>query len=209
MADDEQAVKRCHRQILGLEKTVDGLVAAMAKTVEFRDPFTAGHQRRVARLAEAIAQRIGFDPHRLRGMRIAGMLHDIGKICVPAEILSKPGRLSNMEFGLIQDHCRLGYEILKDIGFPWPVADIILQHHEKMDGSGYPRGIGGDRILPEARILTVADVVEAMVSHRSHRSGLGLDTALAEITMHRGRLYDPQAVDACLKVFGDDPEILG
>ena len=156
-----------------LKKALDGTVLAVAKTVEMRDPYTAGHQRQVAQLAGAIAQEMGFSAARVEGMRVLGCLHDIGKIAIPAEILSKPGRLSPMEFTLIKDHPRVGYEIIKDIDFPFPLAEGILQHHERFNGSGYPLGISGPDIILEARILGVADVVEAMASHRPYRKSLG------------------------------------
>ena len=174
---------------------------AVAKTVEMRNPYTAGHQRQVAQLACAIAQEMGFPAERVEGMRVLGCLHDIGKIAIPAEILSKPGKLSEMEFPLIQDHPRAGYEIIKDIDFPFPLAEGILQHHERLNGSGYPLGISGPDIILEARILGVADVVEAMASHRPYRGALGIDKALAEISRNRGILYDPEIVDICTKLF--------
>ena len=184
-----------------LKKALDGTVLAVAKTVEMRDPYTAGHQRQVAQLAAAIAQEMGFSAARVEGMRVLGCLHDIGKIAIPAEILSKPGRLSPMEFTLIKDHPRVGYEIIKDIDFPFPLAEGILQHHERLNGSGYPQGISGPDIILEARILGVADVVEAMASHRPYRKSLGIDPALEEISRNRGILYDPEVVDICLKLF--------
>ena len=176
---------------------------AVANTMEMRDPYTAGHQRQVAQLAGAIAQEMGFSAERVEGMRVLGCLHDIGKIAIPAEILSKPGRLSPMEFTLIKDHPRVGYEIIKDIDFPFPLAEGILQHHERLNGSGYPQGISGSDIIPEARILGVADVVEAMASHRPYRRSLGIDQALEEISRNRGILYDPEVVDICLKLFNE------
>lgn len=181
-----------------LRKTLDGAVQAMALTVEARDPYTAGHQRRVAELAEAMAREMGFSPHGVEGIRVAGTIHDLGKISVPAEILSKPGQISGIEFAIIQTHSRTGYEILRNIDFPWPVADMVLQHHERMDGSGYPSGLQGEALLPEARILCVADVVEAMSSHRPYRPALGLAAAAAEIRGKRGILYDPASADACV-----------
>ena len=184
-----------------LKKALDGTVLAVANTVEMRDPYTAGHQRQVAQLAGAIAQEMGFPAERVEGMRVLGCLHDIGKIAIPAEILSKPGRISPMEFTLIKDHPRVGYEIIKDIDFPFPLAEGILQHHERLNGSGYPQGISGTDIILEARILGVADVVEAMASHRPYRRSLGIDPALEEISRNRGILYDPEVVDICLKLF--------
>ena len=184
-----------------LHKALDGTVLAVANTMEMRDPYTAGHQRQVARLAGAIAQEMGFSAERVEGMRVLGCLHDIGKIAIPAEILSKPGRLSPMEFTLIKDHPRVGYEIIKDIDFPFPLAEGILQHHERLNGSGYPQGLSGRDIILEARILGVADVVEAMASHRPYRRSLGIDQALEEISRNRGILYDPEVVDICLNLF--------
>jgi PAS domain S-box-containing protein/putative nucleotidyltransferase with HDIG domain len=184
-----------------LKKSLEGTVLAVAKTVEMRDPYTAGHQRRVAQLACAIAQEMGFSAERVEGMRVLGCLHDIGKIAIPAEILSKPGRISPMEFTLIKEHPQVGYEIIKDIDFPFPLAEGILQHHERLNGSGYPQGLSGLDIILEARILGVADVVEAMASHRPYRMALGIDQALEEISRNRGILYDPEVVDICIKLF--------
>jgi putative nucleotidyltransferase with HDIG domain len=169
--------------------------------VEMRDPYTSGHQRRVSELASAISAELGLDAQRIEGVRVGALLHDIGKIAVPAEILTRPGRLSDMEYGMIKGHAQVGHDILKDVSFPWPVREMILQHHERLDGSGYPHGLKGGRIVLEARILTVADVVEAMTTHRPYRAGLGIDKALAEIEQGRGNLYDPAAVDACLRLF--------
>jgi putative two-component system response regulator len=184
-----------------LRQTLDGIVDAMALTVETRDPYTAGHQRRVADLSCAIAREMGISEEQEAGVRTAGTIHDLGKITVPAEILSKPGRISEAEFTIIKTHPQVGYEILKGIEFPWPVAEIALQHHERMNGSGYPRGLKGQEILQEARIVGVADVVEAMASHRPYRPALGIDKALEEIRKNRGVLYDPEVVDACVRVF--------
>lgn len=184
-----------------LHKALGGTARAIASMVEARDPYTAGHQRRVADLARTIATEIGMEKERIEGLRIACMIHDIGKISVPAEILSKPTKLTELEFSLIKNHVQAGYEILKDIGFPWPVARMTLEHHEKMNGSGYPQGLSGERLLLESRILVVADVVEAITSHRPYRPGFGIDKALEEITKNRGSLYDPEVVDACLRIF--------
>jgi PAS domain S-box-containing protein len=168
---------------------------------EMRDPYTAGHERRVAEIAAAISIEIGFDKERQEGMLVGGHLHDVGKITIPAEILSKPGKLTELEFLMIKQHAQASYDVLKGVKFPWPVAQIALQHHERMDGSGYPRGLKGDTILLEARIMAVADVTEAMSSHRPYRPGLGIDKALAEIERGRGTAYDADVADACLKLF--------
>jgi PAS domain S-box-containing protein/putative nucleotidyltransferase with HDIG domain len=179
-------------------------VEAIASMAEMRDPYTAGHQRNVTRLACLLAQKLGLSDDRIEGIRVAGFLHDIGKIIVPAEILNKPGKLSEYEFNLIKCHSQAGYDILKQIDFPWPVAQIVLQHHERLNGSGYPSGLTGPDILLEAKILAVADVVEAMAAFRPYRPGLGVDKALEEITGKQGTLYDPQAVEACVELFTKD-----
>ena len=166
-----------------------------------RDPYRDSHQKRVSQLACAMAREMNLPEEQIEGIRVAGNIHDIGKISVPMEILSKPGRVNKSEFGIIKSHTQAGYDILKTIEFPWPIAQIVLQHHERMDGSGYPQGLSGKDILLEARILGVADVVEAMVSHRPYRPALGIDKALEEISKNRGVLYDPEVVDACLKLF--------
>jgi putative nucleotidyltransferase with HDIG domain len=184
-----------------LAMAMNGFVEAMAMTVEMRDPYTAGHQNRVSKLACAITEELGFHGTQLEGIRMAGMIHDLGKITVPAEILNKPGRLTEIEFCLIKTHSRLGYEILKDIAFPWPIAQIVLQHHERLDGSGYPQGLTEKDILMESKILAVADVVEAMASHRPYRPALRLEEALEEIDRHKGRFYDSQVTDACTRLF--------
>jgi len=176
-------------------------ISAFAAILEMRDPYTAGHQRRVAHLAIAIAKEMRLPEEQVEGINLASVVHDIGKIYVPAEILSKPGSLTGLEFGLIKEHAQKGYEILNPIDFPWPIAQIVQQHHERLDGSGYPQGIKGDQITLEARILSVADVVEAMSSHRPYRAGLGIDAALEEIDAQRGSHFDPQVVDACISLF--------
>lgn len=186
-----------------LRKALEGTIRALATTSEARDPYTSGHQQRVADLARAIAVEIGLSTEQTDALKMAGMIHDIGKISVPAEILSMPRKLTVLEFSLIKTHAQSGYEILKDIEFPWPIARIVLEHHEKMDGSGYPQGLTGDKLLLESRIIAVADVVEAMASHRPYRPGLGIDAALEEITRNRGILYDAEIVDVCLKLFRD------
>ncbi len=184
-----------------LARTVQGAIQTLAYLTETRDPYTAGHQRRVAELAAAMSEAMGVNGERRRLVDAAGTLHDLGKTAVPTEILSKPGRLTAAEFELIRVHPRTGCEILAGIEFPWPVADVVLQHHERLDGSGYPDGRAGDEIMLEARILAVADVVEAMSSHRPYRPALGLDQALAEVVGHRGILYDADATDACVAAF--------
>jgi PAS domain S-box-containing protein len=184
-----------------LRQTVQATIQAMAMVVEARDPYTAGHQRRVSNLARTIATEMGLSRDRIDGVSMIGAIHDIGKISIPAEILSKPTKLNDMEFGLIKAHAQAGYDILKEIEFPWPVAEIILQHHEKLNGSGYPQGLKGDEILLEARIVGVADKVEAMASHRPYRPSPGLEEALADIYENRGTLYDADAVDVCMKLF--------
>ena len=176
-------------------------ITALAATVELRDPYTAGHQRRVAQLAVAIAGELQLPASQVEGIHLASVVHDVGKIRVPAEILSKPGRLSALEFGIIKEHPNNGFEILKSIDFPWPIAQMVLQHHERLDGSGYPQALKGDQILLEARIVAVADVVESMVSHRPYRPGLGIDAALEEIALNKGTLFEPAVVDACMRLF--------
>ena len=184
-----------------LRRIVEGAVEAMGHLVETRDPYTAGHERRVAELAAAIAAELGMSAEGLEGLRLAALIHDVGKIAVPAEILAKPGRLSEVEFSLIKQHARTGFEIIEPIDLAGPAAQIVLQHHERLDGSGYPQGLSGRDILFEARIVAVADVVEAMSSHRPYRPALGTDVALAEIRDKSGLAYDPDVAQACLRVF--------
>lgn len=187
----KQAYDRLHRT---LQQTVN----VLGSTVEMRDRYTAGHQMRVANLAAAIARQLDLPSQTVDGIRLAGHIHDIGKVAVPAEILAKPDVLSDLEMRIIKEHPRVGYEILKEVEFPWPIANIILQHHERLDGSGYPQRLKGDEIIREAQILAVADVVEAMASHRPYRPSLGVDKAIEEITRHRGLRYSAEAVDACV-----------
>lgn len=184
-----------------LQRALVQTIQAIAITIEKRDPYTAGHQQRVAELAVAIAAELGLSQERTEGLRLGALIHDIGKIYVPAEFLNRPGHLNSTELEIIQTHPAMGYDIVKGIEFPWPVADIVVQHHERLDGSGYPNGLKGDAIALEARILAVADVVEAMASHRPYRAALPLEMALGEIEGRRGVRYDPQAVDACLRLF--------
>ena len=188
-----------HAQIL--KTSLEQSIQAIAGTVEARDPYTAGHQRRVSEMAVAIARELGLPEENIHGLRLAATIHDLGKIHIPAEYLSKPGKLTDMEFAIIKTHPQAGYDILKGIEFPWPIADMVRQHHERLDGSGYPQGLKGDQILFESRILAVADVVEAMGSHRPYRATLGVEVALREIERGRGSTYDAAVVDACLKMF--------
>jgi len=197
------ALVKNQEQLVQLQDSLKDTMRAIARIVEMQDPYTAGHQVRVAELAAAIATQMGLPDEQVHAIHIASTVHDLGKIQVPAEILSKPGKIIDIEFGIIKTHAQAGYDILKDIHFPWPIAQIVLQHHERMDGSGYPHGLKGDQIIIEARILGVADVVEAMSSHRPYRVGLGVEAALAEISEQRGSKFDPQVVDACLAVFRD------
>jgi PAS domain S-box-containing protein len=184
-----------------LQKSLEQLIQAIADTVEVRDPYTAGHQRRASILAVAIARKMDLSEEKVHGIRLAATIHDLGKLQVPSEILAKPSKLSDIEFMLIKMHPQAGYDILKDVDFPWPIADIVRQHHERLDGLGYPQGLKGGEILLESRIIAVADVVEAMASHRPYRPALGIEAALAEIESGRGSAYDPAVVDACLKLF--------
>ena len=193
----EQELKQSIKQ---LKITVDGIVDALALTVEHRDPYTAGHQQRVSKLACAIADEIGFSKDRIDGVRVAGIVHDIGKIRIPTEILTRPGKLTDTEFTIVRTHAQVSYDILKGIEFPWPIADIVHQHHESMDGSGYPLGISNGDILLEARILCVADTVEAMASHRPYRPALGMDRALEAISKDKAVRFDADVVDACIKL---------
>src|SRR5450830_125298 len=198
LTETEQQLQRSLSQLQAITEEV---IAAIADIVEVRDPYTAGHERRVAELALAMATQMGLDEETVTGVRVASLLHDVGKITVPTEILSKPGRLSEVDFQLIRTHPQASHDVLHGIEFPWPVAEVALQHHERLDGSGYPRGLAGDEIILEARILAVADVVEAMASHRPYRPALGIDAALEEIEQHSGGLYDAQVTEACVELF--------
>ena len=180
---------------------LDGTVKTMSKIVETRDPYTAGHEDQVARISCKIAKEMGLSENQIEAINVAATLHDIGKISVPSEILTKPGRLNDLEMEIIKTHCQVAYDILKNIEFPYPVAEIIFQHHERMNGSGYPRGLMGGGVLLEARIIGTADVIDAMASHRPYRPALGIDAAIEEIVKYKGIIYDPLVVDACLKIY--------
>ena len=201
ITERKQAESSLREGLIKLRTTLKASIDALASAIEMRDPYTAGHQERVTRLARAIALEMGLDKERVEAIEIAGVIHDIGKLYVPAEILSKPTKLSDLEYSMIKMHAQVGYTILSKIDFPWPIAQIVHQHHEAINGSGYPQGLSGKDILLEAKILCVADVVEAMSSHRPYRPALGIQAALAEITQKRGILYDREVVDACLKLF--------
>ncbi len=192
-----------NRNLERMTLILDGVINSFSFTVEARDPYTAGHQKRVTFIAVAIAKEMQLSPEQVRTIRMAGMIHDLGKIAIPAEILSKPGKISEAEFNLLKVHPQVGYDILKDIHFSMPIAEIVYQHHERLNGQGYPRGLPGKDILLEARIIAVADVVEAMSSHRPYRPALGLDKALEEIEKTKG-LYDPDVVDACCRIMKDE-----
>jgi putative two-component system response regulator len=204
-------VNKLEQQLIELHEANDlliemlgGTVRAIAKITEARDPYTSGHQERVAAIATAIAARLGYDHQFCEGIRIAALMHDIGKIYVPAEILARPSRLTEAELSIVRLHPQVAYEVLTGILFPWPVADYVVQHHERLDGSGYPAGLSGDEILPGARILAVADVVEAMASHRPYKTAAGIVVALHEIDSNAGNLYDPDVATACLALFNED-----
>jgi len=197
----KQAEEELQHTLESLRRAVGTTIQVMVSAIETRDPYTAGHQIRSADLARAIATEMGLSQEKIEGIRMAGTIHDIGKLSIPAEILSKPTKLTEIEFSLIKEHSRRGYEILKGVESPWNLAEIAYQHHERMDGSGYPRNLKGEEILIEARILAIADTVEAMASHRPYRPGLGIEAALEEIEKNRGIIYDADAADACLRLF--------
>lgn len=201
---NNEKAKRAAELIVVNEELHDALMNTVQVAMilsEMRDPYTAGHERRVAEIAVAISAELGFDSGQQEGIRVAGYLHDVGKIKIPAEILSKPGRLTENEYSLIKDHAQSGYDVLSRVDFPWPIADVALQHHERIDGSGYPHSLKRESIIMEARIIAVADTVEAMSSHRPYRPGLGIEKALAEIEQGRAVIYDENVVDVCLKLF--------
>ena len=196
-----RAEKKIAQSLQETQRLLEETVNTLAAVTELRDPYTAGHQKRTAGLACAIAVEMSLSEEQVRGMHVSALVHDIGKISVPAEILSKPGKLTEIEFTLIKTHVQVGFDTLKTINFPWPVAKIVLGHHERMNASGYPQGLSGAEILLESRILAVADVVEAMASHRPYRPSHGIDKALQEIEKNREVLYDSDVVAACLKLF--------
>jgi putative nucleotidyltransferase with HDIG domain len=204
----QQSITNCkqvddelQQTIKSLRKSFGTIIQVMVSAIEMKDPYTAGHQLRVANLASAVAKEMGLPDDKIEGIIMAGSIHDIGKLSIPSEILSKPTKLTNLEFSLIKEHAQSGYEILKNVESPWPLAQIVYQHHERMDGSGYPLNLKGDEILLEARIMGVADVVEAMASHRPYRPALSIEAALGEIEKNKGFLYDTAVADACLKLF--------
>jgi HD-GYP domain-containing protein (c-di-GMP phosphodiesterase class II) len=199
---ESKRVEEAQRKSLEqLRRAMETIIQVLVMAVEVKDPYTAGHQRRMTNLARAIAAEMGLAAEKIEGLRMAGVIHDIGKIVLPTEVLSKPTKMSVIEISLISEHVRLGYDILKDVESPWPMAEIVYQHHERMNGSGYPRNLKGEEICIEARILAVADVVEAMSSNRPYRPVVGLDAALEEIEKNKGVFYDNAAVDACLRLF--------
>ncbi len=201
ITERKQVQEELERTLESLRKAVGVTIQVLVSALEARDPYTAGHQLRVAHLACAIATEMELSQEKIAGIRMAGSIHDIGKLSIPAEILSKPTKLTNLEFSLIKEHSQNGYDMLKDVESPWPLAQIVYQHHERMDGSGYPRKLKGNEILVEARIMAVADVVEAMASHRPYRPGLGIEVALEEIEKNKGIIYDDTVADACLRLF--------
>jgi HD-GYP domain-containing protein (c-di-GMP phosphodiesterase class II) len=203
LTEQKRAEEELRQSYVNLQRTLQGTVNVLASAIEMKDRYTAGHQRRVTQLACAIAEEMGLSEEQIEGLCVAGLIHDIGKINVPAEILSKPGPLTELEYGLIKMHPQIGHDVLKTIECPWPLAQIVLQHHERMNGSGYPQGLSGEEIILEARILAVADVVEAMASHRPYRPARGIVLASEEISQNRGRLYDPEVADACLRLFAE------
>jgi len=201
ITDRKRAKEELQQTLESLRKAVGTTIQVMVSAVETRDPYTAGHQVRSANLARTMAAEMGLPQEKIDGIRMAGSIHDIGKLSIPAEILSKPTKLSEIEFSLIKEHARQGYEILRNVESPWSLAEMVYQHHERMDGSGYPRGLKGEEILMEARILAVSDVVESMASHRPYRASLGINAALEEVEKNRGTLYDEAVADACLRLF--------
>jgi len=200
ITERKAAEKKVEEGYQKLKKILDDVINTLASIVEIKDPYTSGHQKRVALIATAISKELGLDEEKVEAINTAALIHDIGKINLPASVLTRPGRLSKIEYDMVKTHSRLGYDMINHIEFPKPVSDIVLQHHERIDGSGYPQGLKGDEIIPEAKILAVADVVEAMISHRPYRPALGIGKAVEEIKQGRGKLYDPRVVNACIKV---------
>ena len=194
----EEELKQSYEK---LQKFIEGTAHIITKIVEIRDPYSKGHQQRVSQLATAIAREMKLPQDKIEGVRFASLVHDVGKINLSTEIVSKPSKLVEVEFNLIKNHPKIGYDILKKVDFPWPIAEIVFQHQEKIDGSGYPRGLKGDEILIEAKILGVANVVEATSSYKSYRPALSIDESLAEISKNKNILFDPEVVDTCLKLF--------
>ena len=206
--DLNKVKNRCSQLEKELEKSneklyqiMEGIAYVITKVVEIRDPYTTGHQQRVSKLATAIARELRLPDDKVKGIRLASLVHDIGKVNLPTEIVSKPSKLIEVEFNLIKNHPKIAYDILKGVEFPWPIAEIVFQHHERIDGSGYPRGLKGDEILIEAKILGLANVIEAMTSYRSYRPALEIDVSLTEIDNNKDILFDSKVVDACLKLF--------
>lgn len=201
----EDQLKKTNKK---LRLIIDEIVDALSSLVEKKDPYTAGHQKNVSKIACIIGETMGLSKNMIKGIRTAGLLHDIGKFYVPSEILNKPGKLTEYEFNIIKSHPQTGYELLKGIDFPWPVAEIVFQHHEYLNGSGYPRGLKKDEILTEAKIICVTDVIESMASRRPYRPALGVDAALEEVTKFKGEKFDPEIVDICIKMFKGKKKIL-
>jgi len=198
---DNQLEKELQQSDKKLQKFIEGIAYIIAEIVEIRDPYLIGHHQRVSKLATAIAQEMKLPQDKIEGVKFASLVHDVGKVNLPTEIVSKPSALFEVEFNLVKNHPRTGYEILKKVDFPWPIAEIVFQQYEKIDGSGYPRGLKGAEILIEAKILGVANVVEAMSSYKSYRPALSIDEALTEISKHENILFDPEVVEACLRLF--------
>ena len=197
------AEEKLRRSFAMLQKATEDIIQAMSFTSEIRDPYTAGHQKKVCELAVAIGKEMNITEEQLQGVKFAAMIHDIGKISVPSDILSKPGKIGKTEFEVVKGHSQTGYELLDKINFPWPISDIVHQHHEKLDGSGYPNGLKDDDILLEAKIISVADTVEAMTAHRPYRAALGIDKAMEEITTNKGKYFDSNVVNACVDIFSN------
>jgi len=208
VTESNRAKENLKRALEQVRNALGVTIQVMVSTIEARDPYTAGHQQRVAHLARAVAGEMALSQERIDGIYMMGIVHDIGKISIPAEILAKPGRLTDVEYALVKEHPRIGYDILKDVESPWPLAEVVRQHHERMDGSGYPRNLKGEEILLEARIMAVADVIESMASHRPYRPSLGIDAALDEIASGSGVLYDSDVVEAVLRLFREKGYVL-